>query len=242
MLAAYRAFVSARGRLMYLGGNGFYWKVATEPQRPGLIELRRAEDGNRSWAEEPAEYYHQLDGTYGGLWRRSGVAPQAWLGVGYSGQGFRRSVGYRRSADGERPEVAFVLDGVATQEFGLRGVFGGGCAGIEVDRADELLGSPREGFLLASSLPFDETYFMTNEELLVTRPTVSGSYASSIRSDLFLLATEGGGAVFSVGSIAWIGGLAHEGGDEDVGRITRNVLNRFLDPAPLPVRSGPYSC
>ena len=57
---------------------------------------------------------------------------------------------------------------------------------------------------------------------------------------MFLLATEGGGAVFSVGSIAWIGGLAHEGGDPGVGRVTRNVLERFRGPAPLPVRDGPY--
>ncbi len=240
MLEAYRSYVSGRGRLMYLGGNGFYWKVATHPARPGLIELRRAEDGNRSWAEEPGEYFHQLDGEYGGLWRRSGVAPQGWLGVGYSGQGFRRSVGYRRSDDGDRAEVAFVFDGVPEREFGHDGVFGGGCAGIEVDRADELLGTPREGYVLATSLPFDETYFMANEELLVTRPTVSGSYAPSVRADVFLLASEGGGAVFSVGSIAWIGGLAEAGGDPGVSRITRNLLDRFRDPAPLPVRGGPY--
>ncbi|MCZ7559843.1 MAG: hypothetical protein M5U30_07220 [Burkholderiaceae bacterium] len=242
MLAAYRAFAAGRGRLMYLGGNGFYWKVATDPARPGLIELRRAEDGNRSWAEEPCEYYHQLDGQYGGLWRRSGVAPQSWLGVGYSGQGFRRSVGYRRGADSERAEVAFVFDGVAGSDFGTRGAFGGGCAGIEIDRADELLGSPREGYLLASSHPFDDTYFMANEELLVTRPTVSGDYSSTVRSDVFLLATEGGGAVFSVGSVAWIGGLSANCGDAAVIRITRNVLDRFLDPTPLPVRDGPYEC
>lgn len=240
MLAAYRGFVTSRGRLMYLGGNGFYWKVAMVPTRPGVIELRRAEDGNRSWAEEPGEYYHQLDGHYGGLWRRSGVAPQSWLGVGYSGQGFRRSVGYRRGVDAERAEVAFVFDGVGGSDFGTRGAFGGGCAGIEIDRADELLGSAREGFLLASSHPLDDTYFVANEELLVTRPTVSGDYSSTVRSDVFLLATEGGGAVFSVGSVAWIGGLSATCGDADVMQITRNVLNRFLDPTPLPVRDGPY--
>ena len=37
------AFLARRGRLMYLGGNGFYWKVATQETRPGLIELRRGE-------------------------------------------------------------------------------------------------------------------------------------------------------------------------------------------------------
>ena len=82
MVAAYRAHVAGGGRLMYLGGNGFYWKVALHPETPDIVELRRAEDGNRSWAEEPGEYYHAFDGAYGGLWRRSGLAPQVWLGDG----------------------------------------------------------------------------------------------------------------------------------------------------------------
>ena len=33
------------------GGNGFNWRVAYHPTRPGVIELRRAEDGARYWAE-----------------------------------------------------------------------------------------------------------------------------------------------------------------------------------------------
>jgi N,N-dimethylformamidase len=40
-----------------------------------------------------------------------------------------------------------------------------------------------------------------------------------------------GGAVFAAGSIAWTGAL---GVDQNVSRITRNVLARFVDPAPLP--------
>ena len=236
MVAAYKQYLEGGGRLMYMGGNGFYWKVASTPDRAGLIELRRAEDGNRSWAEEPGEYVHQLDAGYGGLWRRSGVAPQSWLGVGYSGQGFRRSVGYLRAPDSGCEEVAFVFEGVTAAVLGRTGVIGGACAGIEVDRVDELLGSPREGYLLASSEPFDETYFITNEEILVTRPTISGSNAPTVRADLFLQTHDGGGAVFSTGSIAWVGGLAAEGGDQAVQRICRNVINRFLDKRPMAPR------
>jgi len=42
--------------------------------------------------------------------------------------------------------------------------------------------------------------------------------------------TESGGAVFSVGSIAWAGSLAHNGFENNVARITGNVLTRFLEP------------
>jgi N,N-dimethylformamidase len=42
-----------------------------------------------------------------------------------------------------------------------------------------------------------------------------------------------GGAVFSTGSIAWIGSLSHNGYDNNVSRITENVLRRFSDPQPF---------
>ena len=45
--------------------------------------------------------------------------------------------------------------------------------------------------------------------------------------------TPGGGAVFSVGSIAWCGSLSWNGYDNNVERVTRNVLTRFIDPKPF---------
>ena len=39
--------------------------------------------------------------------------------------------------------------------------------------------------------------------------------------------------MFSTGSIAWCGSLAHDGYDNNVSRITANVLARFSDPTPL---------
>lgn len=240
LVRAYREHLDGGGRLMYLGGNGFYWRIACHPQRPGVIELRRAEDGNRSWAEEPCEYFHAFDGGYGGLWRRSGIPPQSWLGVGYAGQGFRRSTGLRRAADADRAEVAFVFDGVAPGDFGTRGAIGGGCAGIEVDRRDELLGSDPSGWWLATSLPLDATYLAANEELLVSRPTLAAPFSPAVRADVVLQALPGGGAVFAAGSIAWIGGLCPQRGDAAVQRITRNVLDRLLDPAPLAPEPGPW--
>ena len=47
---------------MYLGGNGFYWRIAFDPELPHVIEVRRAEGGIRTWAAEPGEYYHSFTG------------------------------------------------------------------------------------------------------------------------------------------------------------------------------------
>ena len=43
----------------------------------------------------------------------------------------------------------------------------------------------------------------------------------------------GGGAVFSTGSISYAGALAHNDYDNEIARITGNVLGRFLDPEPF---------
>ena len=53
-LIAYR---ESGGNLMYLGGNGFYWKIGRNNELPHLIEVRRAEGGMRVWASQPGEYY-----------------------------------------------------------------------------------------------------------------------------------------------------------------------------------------
>lgn len=57
MWDAYNEYEHRGGRLMYLGGDGFYWRIAYHPDCPGIIELRRAETGVRAWAAEPGEYY-----------------------------------------------------------------------------------------------------------------------------------------------------------------------------------------
>src|SRR5690606_2541790 len=36
---ALRGFLDNGGRLIYLGGNGFYWRVSTHPDYPETIEL-----------------------------------------------------------------------------------------------------------------------------------------------------------------------------------------------------------
>jgi N,N-dimethylformamidase len=227
-------YLKRGGRLAYLGGNGFYWRVATSAAWPGAIELRRAEDGNRSWAAEPGEYYHAFDGTYGGLWRRNGRPPQALVGTGYTAQGFIRARAFRRTAESFDPRVAFAFSGVPADEpLGTCGANGGGAAGIEIDRADPLLGTPRHALVVATADGFDDSYFLANEEILVNRPTVTGDLTPLIRADMVFFETPAGGAVFSVGSIAWAGAL----GDPTVGRLTENVVRRFLDAAPFPFLS-----
>ncbi|MFT7601452.1 MAG: N,N-dimethylformamidase, partial [Acidimicrobiales bacterium] len=75
MLDALEAWQRKGGRLIYLGGNGFYWRVAFSDDWPGAMELRRAEDGVRNWQPGNGENYHAFTGEYGGMWRRNNRAP-----------------------------------------------------------------------------------------------------------------------------------------------------------------------
>jgi hypothetical protein len=53
-----KAWLDRSGRPMYMGGNGWYWRIAFHDELPGAVELRRAEDGIRTWFAEPGEYFH----------------------------------------------------------------------------------------------------------------------------------------------------------------------------------------
>ena len=215
------------GRLLYLGGNGFYWRVAFSDAWPGAIELRRAEDGVRNWQTEAGESYHSFSGEYGGLWRRLGRAPNALVGVGFAAQGFERATAYRRSEASYDSRVAWIFDGVGNEMIGTSGL-GGGAAGQEVDSYNQALGSPPHAVVLASATDFGPDMTRTKEELDAS--IVVPSPDPVVRADMVFFETPGGGAVFSVGSISWFGALARNEFDNDVARITGNVVRRFLAP------------
>jgi N,N-dimethylformamidase len=54
-----------------------------------------------------------------------------------------------------------------------------------------------------------------------------------VRADMVFYETPAGGAVFSSSAISWSGSLSHNGYDNNVSRITGNVLRRFLDEKPF---------
>jgi len=230
MLDAVEAFTHRGGRLMYLGGNGFYWRVSVCPQ-VGTLELRRAENGTRAWTAAPGEAYHAMDGQYGGLWRRLGRPPNKLVDVGFAAQGDFDVSGHYVIHDNVRDGVAgFCLEGVEGPTFGDYGWLGDGAAGQEIDRADLRLGTSPDTIILASSTGHTPAMMRTIEEMLSSVPPFDDPKA---RSDITFRALPGGGAVFSAGSMTWIASLDHAGFDNDVARITGNVIRRFLDPAPL---------
>ncbi len=223
MLDALDAFVVRGGRLVALGGNEFYWPVAYDPAGSGAIELRRGNDAAGPWESEPGEAHFSTTGEGGGTWRTLGRPAQKLTGVGFVAEGFTRGGPYERLPASDAPEVAFVFRGVENRRIGSRGFSGGGAAGIELDRTDAGLGTPPQAIVLARAAP--PSVFYAPDVLEIRRGT-----QDSICAEMVFVPQGRGGAVFATGSIAWIGALA---ADDDVSRITRNVIERFLDPAPF---------
>jgi N,N-dimethylformamidase len=226
MLDALAEYLAADGRVMYLGGNGFYWATAVAPD--GSIEVRRGHAGTRSWESLPGEDVLSLIAEPGGLWRHRGRPPNQLMGIGFAAQGWTGGVPY---------VVADHLDeGLHKLVFGnlapgaVVGGFGsfGGAAGDEVDRVDHELGSPESAVVLASSVPFDDGYQPAVEDHPSLTPGIGGSSNRDIRADMTYVNHADGGAVFSVGSINWSSCLPVNGFDNDIAMISTNVLEAFI--------------
>ena len=71
MMGAFEGYLDQGGRLVYLGGNGFYWQTVFHAQDRGIIECRKSE-GVRNSDPGPGERHHAFDGQLGGLWRNRG--------------------------------------------------------------------------------------------------------------------------------------------------------------------------
>ncbi len=227
-LDALEGYTGSGGRLVYLGGNGFYWRIARHPDMPGMIEIRRAEGGIRAWEAEPGEYHNAFDGQLGGLWRRNRRPPQRLVGVGFSGQGLFEGTHYRRLPASYAPEHAWVFEGIGEETIGGYGLSGGGAAGFELDRADHDLGTPADAVILARSEDPPESFVTVPEELLSHIATISGEEPDELkRGEIVLFHTPSGGAVFSVGSITFCGSLWRQGFEGPVSRLLENVVRRF---------------
>ena len=216
------------GNFCYLGGNGFYWRIAVSDAVPGVMEVRRAEGGIRAWATEAGEGYQALDGQYGGLWRRNGRAPQQVGAVGFSGQGLFEGSYYRRTAASHDPDVAWIFDGVDEELLGNYGFSGGGAAGFELDRADAALGTPEGTVVLARSEDHGPSFMCVPEEVLSHFATVTGEPPKDlVRAEIVYATLPGGGHIFTTGAITFCGSLPWNGFDNGVSTMLENVVRRF---------------
>ena len=227
-------YIAEGGRLMYLGGNGFYWVVSYRDGEPEFMEVRKGEAGMRAWQSEPGEYYHQTSAERGGIWRNRARPPQKLTGVGFTTQGFDECHPYHRMPDSYHKSVSWIFDGVEGEVFGDFGLALGGAAGLETERYDLELGTPPHTRLLASSTSWSDNYATVTEDILFNHPGMLGTQSPTVRADMTYFTAANDGGVFSTGSIAWMSALPCFDFDNNVSQIMKNVLDAFKKPGSLP--------
>ncbi|KAL8819147.1 MAG: hypothetical protein Q9223_002350 [Gallowayella weberi] len=233
MLDAYAAFLGNGGHFMYLGGNGYYWSTTHDPTRPHRIEVRRTEAGCRTFGLPPGNWHHSLTGEPGGLWRSRGRPPNLLFGIGSCAMGVGKGVGYGITEEARSdPRLAPILKGLRSGDIvGDFGLVQGAASGDEIDRLDYSLGTPLNAIIVATSKlagGHSDEYLLFNEETLYPMVNLTGTTSDKIRSDVLYFDTASGGAVFSVGSINWVGAMAWNAFDNNIAQITRNTLYEFI--------------
>ncbi len=240
MMQAFEDYLGQGGRLIYLGGNGFYWRAEPSQHQPDTLEVRRAEGGIRVWETMPGESYHTFGGGYGGLWRRIGRSSHQLVGIGFSAQGRHLGFPYRFTDAIDNPRVAFMaagLDAHAGVIFGNAGYMGGGAAGFELDSVNPKYGTPPHAIVVAKGTVNHPDYGWVNEDMLVHRhPLLQEVWCCA---DMTFFETAAGGAVFSVGSMTYAGSLMINSGINTLSQITANVVRRFADRTPFMLPTAP---
>ena len=226
-LDALKGYRDSGGGLVYLGGNGFYWRIVRHPEDSTLLEIRRSEDGLRAWASEPGEYYNAFDGSYGGLWRRNGRPPQQLVGIGFTAQGNFVGMPYKRVCYDKNMD--WVFDGINDDLLGDFGFSGHGAAGFELDRRDEKLDDGEDITILAQSYDEDNRFILVPEEMLTHLTNLSGGPEADVkRADMVYFKTHTGGQVFAAGSITFCGSLPWNNYENNVSKLLRNVVRKFV--------------
>lgn len=242
MLKGLESYLDGGGRFMCMSGNGLYWVTQLDAEHAHTIEVRRWGAATRTWDAAPGEWHLSTTGELGGLWRFRGRAPQRVIGVGFTAQGMDRGRPYARAEGSFDQRAAFIFRGISDELIGdfPSLVSGWGAAGAEIDRVDERLGSPPHTLVLATATGFSDAYHHAIDDALMSTSSQVGSISPLVRADMAYTEYPNGGAVFATGSIAWCACLSYRDYDNNVSRITANVLERFADNSPLGVH--PSDC
>ena len=119
MYGGLERFLAAGGNLVYLSGNGLYWKTEI---RGHQLEVKY--DGSR----------HTFSGEAGGRWRDCGRPETQTLGIRFTKAGYKSTAPYKVLAPDH-----WIFDGTGVEKgtlIGRSGLNMGGASGWEMDKID----------------------------------------------------------------------------------------------------------
>ena len=145
-------------------------------------------------------------------------------GVGIALMGFSTALPFERTPASYDSSFAWLFEGVSAKIFGDSGIVLDGAAGYEVDNTSSVLGTPEHIVVLATASGFPDDYVDDPG-----RWYEGGAPERDSRriAELSYLTHASGGAVFSASSVCFLGALPGPSQQNDVGRITTNLLLHF---------------
>jgi N,N-dimethylformamidase len=202
MLDNLEAFIHGGGTVLYLGGNGVFEEVVYDATA-GALTLLRGDPGS----DRALSYFRNLDPAR---------SERALLGVGYRADSFMTFAPYHVTSAGHR---FFAGTGLANADLiGENGINGGAASGWEVDTS--IAGTAPDGSVVhVAGQADDRGTPPANLELLARGDN------PACGADMTYYDTGGGGFVFSVGSLSFVGSLVQ---DANLQTIVRNALNECV--------------
>ncbi len=234
MLDATEDYVEQGGRLIYMGGNGYYWNIGIRNDEPWCVEVRKLNSGMRAWQARPGEYHMATNGQKSGIWKDLGRPPQKLTGVGFISEGFDSARPFRRMPDSWHRRADWMFEGIEGEILGDFGLAHEAAGGLEIDRYDLALGTPPHSLIVASSGGHSDNYVTVTEEILYPYPGLSGSHDYRIRADMVFFTAPNNGAVFSTGSIAFGQSLPFNNFDNNIAKLLSNIVNAFQSQKKIP--------
>lgn len=198
-------YLQQRGNLLYLGGNGIFEKVDYDNESNSLILMNGDSNSDRAKC-----YVRNLNPPR---------SERAILGIGYRFDNYMTFAPYRVEMS---DHDFFAGTGLANGDLiGQDGINGGAASGWEMDTSAP--GDAAEGRVVSATGADDRGTAPDNLQILArgTNSGENGDYGA----DMTYYETDGGGFVFSVGSISFGGSLVK---DDHLQAIMRNVLNKCL--------------
>lgn len=135
---------------------------------------------------------------------------------------------YKRTDASKDAALGWMFEGITEDDLLGEYGFGGGASGDEIDKCDYGIGSPHNTIIVATSTGHPDEFAMFPEDVIIPFQDVLGTQTREVRSDVTYYESGGGGAVFSVGSMNWLCSLGWDRFQNNVARLTGNVLREFV--------------
>ena len=236
MLDATEDYLCGGGRLIYAGGNGYYWVSGLRDGEPHCMEVRKLDAGSRAWQADPGEAISPAPVSARGLWRSRGRAPQKIVGIGFTSEGMDESQPFERMPDSFHKRVAWMFEGHRPAGADRRFRTRPGTAPRASRSTAMISRSARRRMRCCSPrrTAIPTIIRWSRRKSPMPFPARGGTQDPQVRADITYFTTPNDGACLSIGSIAWSQALPVNEGNNNVGTFMRNVLNAFLRPGRLP--------